>query len=171
MTGTGTTSLVPFPPIPSLSFCTSFVQARHIGERGASLGAAECRTKRDEGLPRTIRLFPTRRGGLQREEGNPRGRGACSGSPTPPTPDRCAQGKKQPARRCLFVSPSSFRSPRSSWSWSFFPASRIRARRFSRSVVPLLAAVRLKGKGSSQREEAEWARPLGDLFVDFKFVN
>lgn len=91
--------------------------------------------------------------------------------PDAPDPGPLRTGEKQPARRCLFVSPSSFRSPRSSSSWSCFPASRIRARRISRSVVPLLAVVRLEGKGSSQREEAEWARPLGDLFVDFKFVN
>ena len=32
MSGTGTTSLVLFPPFPSLSFCTSFVRVRCIDE-------------------------------------------------------------------------------------------------------------------------------------------
>lgn len=91
--------------------------------------------------------------------------------PKPPTPDRYTQGKKQPACRRLFVSPSSSAPPACVIFVVVFPTSRSRARRSSRSVVPLLAVVRLSDQGSSQREEAEWARPGGGSFSDFWFVR
>ena len=94
----------------SLRFCSHpsprFLSARSSFEHGASMRGArssECETKRDEGLSRTIRLFPTRRGGLHEEEKTPRKR-CVSRIPRRPRPRTAAhRGKNSPlVGACLF---------------------------------------------------------------------
>ena len=87
--------------------------------------------------------------------------------PTPPTPDRCTQGKKQPACRRLFVSPSSFAPPRASSSWSFSPprdlvlAGLLAPSCRSSPLSDSATRVRAKGRRQSGRDRE------GDLFRTF----